>query len=44
MVLDIAGMTGVQPILRLNGAVKHDAAVERWLDGEPQELHAIARR
>ena len=44
MVLDIAGMTGVQPILRLNGAVKHDAAVELWLNGEPQELRSIARQ
>ena len=44
MVLDIAGMTGVQPILRLNGAVKHDAVVELWLNGEPQELRSIARQ
>jgi hypothetical protein len=31
-------------ILRFNGAVKRDPAVQAWLDGQPEILRAIARR
>ena len=30
-------------ILRFDGAVKRDPAVQAWLDGQPQPLRAIAR-
>jgi hypothetical protein len=32
------------PLLRFNGAVAHDPAVEAWLDARPGELGALARR
>jgi hypothetical protein len=34
----------MSPILRFNGAVKRDPAVQAWLDGQPEHLRAIARR
>lgn len=34
----------MSPILRFNGAVKRDPAVQAWLDGQPDVLRAIARR
>lgn len=34
----------MSPILRFNGAVKRDPAVQAWLDGPPEALRAIARR
>lgn len=30
-------------ILRFNGGVKHDTAIDRWLDGQNNDLGAIAR-
>ena len=32
------------PLLTFNGAVAHDPAIHRWLDAQPGELGAIARR
>ncbi|HXC60874.1 MAG TPA: DUF1801 domain-containing protein [Steroidobacteraceae bacterium] len=40
---DLSGLTGRQEIFRLSGAAKSDAAVERWLNGEPAQLRALAR-
>jgi hypothetical protein len=33
----------MSPILRYNGAVKRDAAVQAWLDGQPARLRALVR-
>ena len=33
----------MSPLLRFNGAVKRDPAVQAWLDGQPEHLRAIAR-
>ena len=33
----------MSPILRFNGAVKRDPAVQAWLDGQPEHLRAIVR-
>lgn len=30
--------------LRFNGSVRHDPAIDAWLDARPAELRAIARR
>ena len=32
-----------RPVLRFNGAVKRDPAVQEWFDGWPEDLRAIAR-
>lgn len=42
--LDLRGLTGAEDILRYNGAVKRDAAIDLWLAGEPAELRSIARQ
>lgn len=42
--LDLRGMTGHAEIMRLNGAVKHEVAIDLWLAGEPHELRAIAQQ
>src|SRR6187401_505148 len=33
----------MSPILRFNGAVKRDPAVQAWLNGQPEHLRAIVR-
>lgn len=33
----------MSPVLRFNGAVKRDPAVQAWLDGQPERLRALAR-
>lgn len=33
----------MSPILRFNGAVKRDPAVQAWLDGQPEHLRALVR-
>jgi hypothetical protein len=40
--LDLRGLSGREELFRLSGAVKRDAAVERWLTGGPIELRSIA--
>jgi hypothetical protein len=40
--LDLHGLSGREELFRLSGAVKRDAAVERWLTGGPIELRSIA--
>jgi len=42
--LDLAGLNGRVEILRISGAVKGDAAVDRWLTGDPVELRSIAQK
>ena len=42
--LDLHGLIGRVEIFRISGAVKHDAAVERWLNDEPFELRSIAQK
>ena len=37
-------MVDVSQVLRFNGAVKRDAAIEAWMHKHPDELAAIARR
>jgi hypothetical protein len=41
--LDLHGLSGRVDIFRLSGGVKRDAAVDRWLSGEPVELRSIAQ-
>lgn len=41
--LDLHGLSGRVDILRFNGAVKHDPAVDIWLSGDPLELRSIAQ-
>ena len=41
--LDIRGLAGDDALFRLNAGARRDPAVERWLDGEPTVLRAIAR-
>jgi hypothetical protein len=33
----------MSPVLRFNGAVKRDAGVQAWLDGQPEALRALVR-
>ena len=42
--LDIRGLAGDEDLFRIAVGTKRDAAVDRWLDGEPFALRAIARR
>lgn len=41
--LDLSGIAGPDRIFRLNGAVKRDPAVDRWLMDNPADLRTIAR-
>jgi hypothetical protein len=34
----------VQPLLTFTGAVAKDATIDRWIDGQPNDLALIARR
>jgi len=42
--LDLRALSGREELFRLSGAVKRDAAVERWLGSGAIELKAIAQR
>lgn len=42
--LDLAGLSGRVDIFRVNGAKKHDPAVDIWLAGEPVELRSVAKQ
>ncbi|HKE45441.1 MAG TPA: DUF1801 domain-containing protein [Steroidobacteraceae bacterium] len=42
--LDLHGMSGRTEIFRISGAVKRDAAIDRWLTEDPIELRSIARQ
>jgi hypothetical protein len=37
-------MLSMKAILRFNGAVKRDPAIDSWLNSEPRELRSIARQ
>lgn len=41
--LDLRGLIRTNDVFRLSGAVKRDAAVERWLSGDLVELRPVAR-
>jgi hypothetical protein len=43
VVLDLGGLSGRVEIFRVSRGTRRDPAVERWLDGPPQELRAVAR-
>jgi hypothetical protein len=42
--LDLRGLSGREELFRLSGAVKRDAAVERWLSDGAIELKSVAQR
>lgn len=42
--LDLRGLSGREDIFRISAAVRRDPAVERWLEGDPAELRAIAKQ
>lgn len=41
--LDLRSLAADDSLFRLAGSTRRDAAVDRWLDGEPVALRAIAR-
>ena len=42
--LDLRGLIGSEEVFRVPGGIKRDAAIDRWLDGDPGELRGIAQK
>jgi hypothetical protein len=42
--LDLRALSAAEQIFRVSGGVRRDSAIEQWLNDEPVELRALARR